>query len=525
MNFLKKITLLLAIAICISSLQSCKKDASIKKDAAIEAIPPNATLVTAIDLPAIMEKADFKKVKQMEFYQFLIEKAREESDVLAAILANPENAGIDLSKKAYLSLELDSNNPEEMYGGLIVNLLNAEDFKALAKVVRGAKINQTNDYQMANFDQGTALAWNDRIGVIAFGEEIEETILHNFFVSKPDIKLADNENFRAALSQKHDINTWLTSSPLAKNTQAQMLLSMMKIKSDALKDNFVHGFIDFEEGQIIGKADYFFQQELVQDPALLFKDQVKTDFSAYMPAQNLNTYLSIALDLKGLDNVLSKRPQVRSFADFFLNTYHLSIKKLTDILDGDLVLATYTGNINNRQEGLLATKIKDQREFENLLALAEENELVIKTETGRYNISPRIGKVLSQMSYFSITNSNESQLILKDGIAFLSGNAALLDQIESGRLEATEQLPVNIKSLVNQHPLALFLDFNSLKRVGIPGVKNFDQLQFSSTGRGADFKLDMKEKKINSLYAIFKAINQEFLKDREQKQTVSEGKM
>ena len=38
----------------------------------------------------------------MEFYRFFMERAEEESDILATVLANPENAGIDLTKNAYV---------------------------------------------------------------------------------------------------------------------------------------------------------------------------------------------------------------------------------------------------------------------------------------------------------------------------------------------------------------------------------------------------------------------------------------
>ena len=44
------------------------------------------------------------------------------------------------------------------------------------------------------------------------------------------------------------------------------------------------------------------------------------------------------------------------------------------MLDGDLVFATYTGNVNNRQEGLFAIKLNNQASFETFLAMAEERD-------------------------------------------------------------------------------------------------------------------------------------------------------
>jgi len=525
MTFFKKLLLISAVSISFFGI-GCQSETDKATDKALEAIPTNATVVTAFDLPTLMEKANFEAVKQMEFYQFFAEKAQEESDILATVFANPENSGIDLTKKAYLSIELNPDNPEEIYTGIIFNLVSAEDFAGFANSFRDARVGKRGGYQIADLNESTSLAWNDRVGVIALGEGIYETeeVMNAFFTPSTENSLANNENLSALLAEEHDVTSWLTSNALAKNKSAKLVLSLAKIPPEALNDNFVHGHVDFDQGKVDAKLNYFFQEKLIEDINLLFKENVKTDFSSFVSGENLNIYLSAALDFDGLNTALSKRAQIKMFADFALKSYGLSVQKLKDALDGDFVFATYTGNVNNRQEGLFALKLNDAAKFEAFLAVAEQKDLVTKTGNGRYLLAPTLPKMLASILPLEVGSAFDNQLMIHDGIAFISGNTARLDAIDNGTIVTANKAPSNIVKMVNENPLALFVDFNSLKRIGLPGTSALDLLELSGNKKGADFQLGMKNESINSLQAIFEILNEEFIKDRELKQEVSQEK-
>ncbi|MFK7980852.1 MAG: DUF4836 family protein [Saprospiraceae bacterium] len=526
MSLIKKIGSFPLIALIL--FFSCQNDAGKGADNALEAIPINSTVVTAFDVPTLMQKANFEAIQKMDFYRFFMEKAEEESDILATVLANPENAGIDLTKNAYVSIELNPDNPEEIYTGIIFNLVSPEDFSSFANSFRDAKTGKRNGYQFADLNDDTQLAWNNRVGILALGEGIYETeeVVDAFFAPSQATSLSKDENLTQLLSEQHDVTTWLTSNALAKNKNAKLVLSLAKIKPEAIHDNFIHGHVDFETGKVNTQLNYFFQEALIEDVNLLFKEHVKTDFSPYVDGKNLNIYLSAALDFAGLHTALSKRPQVKMFADFALKSYGLSINKLKAALDGDFVFATYTGNVNNRQEGLFAIKLNDQSQFEAFLTIAEANDLVTKTGNGRYNIAPSLNKMLGSILPFEMDlgSAFDNQLMIKDGIAFIAGNIDRLDNIASGNIKNTKQLPVEINKMVNANPLALFIDFNSLKRVGILNTASLNLLELFGNKKGADFELSMQNQNINSLQAIFEAINEAFLETKEEKQPVSQEK-
>ncbi len=504
----------------------CQNGAEKGSDNALEAIPINSTVVTAFDVPTLMEKANFAAIQKMDFYRFFMEKAAEESDILATVLANPENAGIDLTKNAYISIELKPDNPEEIYTGIIFNLVSPEDFSNFANSFRDVRTGQRNGYQFADLNDATQLAWNDRVGILALGEGIYETeeVVNSFFAPSTPNSLANDENLKAVLAQKYDVTTWLTSNALAQNKNAKMVLSLAKIKPEALDNNFIHGHLDFEAGKVNTQLDFFFQDALIEDVNLLFKEKVATDFNPYISGENLNIYLSAALDFAGLHAALSKRPQVKMFADFALKSYGLSIDKLKNALDGDFVFSTYTGNINNRQEGLFAIKLNNQAQFEAFLAVAEENDLVTKTGNGRYLIAPGLHKMVTSLLPIELGSPFDNQLMLHNGIAFIAGNIDRLDKIENGIIKSTKQLPISINEMVNTNPLALFIDFNSLKRVGMLNTASLNLLELVGNKKGAALEVRMQNEEINSLQAIFEAINEDFLRTTEQKQPVSQEK-
>ena len=525
MNIIKKIASFSLITILIICF-SCQNESEKGADNALEAIPLNSTIVTAFDLPTLMEKANFEAIKKMDFYRFFMEKAEEESDILATVLANPENAGIDLTKNAYVSIELNPDNPEEIYTGIIFNLVSPEDFSNFANSFREVQTGQRAGYQYADLNEATQLAWNDRIGVLALGEGIYETeeVVNSFFAPNTETSLANNKNLTTLLSKNHDVTTWLTSNALAQNKNAKFVLSLAKIKPEALDDNFIHGHVDFEAGKVNTQLNYFFQDALIEDVNLLFKENVKTNFAPYVSGENLNIYLSAALDFAGLHTALSKRPQVKMFADFALKGYGLSIDKLKSALDGDFVFATYTGNINNRPEGLFAIKLNNQAQFEAFLAIAEENDLVTKTGNGRYIIAPSLHKMVANILPIELGSAFDNQLMLHNGIAFISGSIDRLDKIEDNTIKSTKQLPTNINEMVQTNPLALFIDFNSLKRVGMLNTESLNLLEFVGNKKGANLEVAMQKEGINSLQAIFEAINEEFVRTNELKQPVSQEK-
>ena len=114
----------------------------------------------------------------------------------------------------------------------------------------------------------------NRVGIIALGEGIYEmeAVMNAFFEPNTAVSLSNNDNLKDTSGPENmDITTWLTSNALAKNKNAKLVLSLAKIKPEALDNNFIHGHVDFENGQVNSQLNYFFQEALIEDINLLFK--------------------------------------------------------------------------------------------------------------------------------------------------------------------------------------------------------------------------------------------------------------
>ena len=79
MNLVKNYsTLLLAILFVFSSCDN----GSIMKNDVLTSVPKDVSMVTAVNLPDLLKKADFDNVKTMEFYEEVIREAREQNAIL-----------------------------------------------------------------------------------------------------------------------------------------------------------------------------------------------------------------------------------------------------------------------------------------------------------------------------------------------------------------------------------------------------------------------------------------------------------
>ncbi|RMF31903.1 MAG: DUF4836 family protein, partial [Bacteroidetes bacterium] len=346
---------------------ACSPDHAGRADLARH-IPQDASMVTALDLQALMEKADFEAVRQMEFYQDWI---RETSDnpVARKVLEDPAQSGIDLKGKAFLTYKLDPKNPEFIFIAFLLPLDDAEAFETLVESLSDRKPEARNGYQ-ALLDGGGALAWNDELALIGGatnrGMDLA-ALVEEVFNTTPENSIAQVKSFRDAFDQPHDIVGWMSTDPLAENPEAGLALSVIGLDSDALKGNSISSYLDFEKGKVVGRSDYHLSDGLGKNfLGMFFKKELEADFRPYIPGENLISVQALALDLKGIDEFLSTRPQAQGYVDFVLRESNLDRPTLLKTFGGDLMLATYFDEEEDFNL-LFATSIRDEAEARKII--------------------------------------------------------------------------------------------------------------------------------------------------------------
>ena len=382
--------LLFSIAIATFLLASCKNDPISSNDVAIHSVPADVSSVTAINIKQILDKADFEGIQKMDFYQKAINESKNKGNVvLAKILNDPSASGVNLEQNAYFFNHIDPKNPENIFSGIIFNL---NDASAFAKLMEegDVKTEKLNGYTKTEKLGMGAMAWNEDIALLGNTNnrslDINEQ-LNRFFNTTEATSVSNNKDLQKALAGNHDITNWITTNSIAKNPQAGFALSMINVKADALQDNSIHSTFDFEKGAIVGRSNFYFNNELGKNfIGKFFKDEVKTDFGDYLPAENLIFATAGAIDFTGIDQFLSERPQVKGYVDYTLKNAGLTMQDVIETFGGDLLLAGMGDGTSGNNHTLFASNIKDKSKLNAFIDLAIEQNLIMELEDNVYKI-------------------------------------------------------------------------------------------------------------------------------------------
>ena len=510
MNSLKNFALVLFLSSFL--LASCKKEVSVVGTAAY--LPATSTSVTGFDLQRLMKKADFEAIKDMEFFKEISAKAGNKSPIIAAALNEPSKSGIDLNGKIFMSTDLDKNDPENITTHIFVPLSNVDDFEKLAKA---ADINFESKNGLRFFSTQSkgdvVMVWDDQLLTLTISNNQENDVTSKafkLFEMAGEETLASNNNFAKAINQDHDMVTWLSTNTLADNPAAGMAMNMIDVGKGALKDNFIHGYGDFENGKIVGHSDFYLNKDLGRGfLGRFFKDGADTDFSKVLPSGDLAFALTGALNFRGMDQFLSERPQTKEYADFVLNDFAgFERKQILETLNGDVMIAGYSANDIKDDDFIVALALKDNGKANTMLKKAVAEKTLKEVEPGLYEVLQIGGEG------FSIRrNKGMGKFLHFEDMLVYSPKEELLQKINKGEIQlGGEKVKETLKHFDNQ-TMAGWLDFQSIQKQmdGLPS-EFFKDMRFNVNADGADFILETTNPNKNSLNAIFEMMEQTYLK-------------
>ncbi len=491
---------------------SCKNDNDVTGTAAY--IPSTATTVTGLDIQRLMKKADFESIKDMEFFRDMVGKATKQSPVIAAALEDPAKSGIDLNGKIYMTTDLDKNDPESITTHILVPLANANDFE---KLVEAADVKFETENGLNVFSSGNrndaVMMWDDKLMTLSFSnfsENDTESKARLLFELDSEQSLASNKNFAKAIRTDHDMVTWMSTNSIAENPAAGMALNMIDIDRDALNDNFIHGYGDFENGKIVGHSDFYLNKELGRGfLGRFFKDESSSDFSKVLPTDNLTFAMTGALNFRGMDQFLSERPQTKEYADFVLNDFAgFERKEILETLNGDMLIAGYSADGIRDGNFITALALKNNDKTKDMLNKAVTEKKLKEVEPGIYEVLALGGKD------FSIRiNKGMGKFLYHQDMLIYSPKEDLLRQIKNGEIDLGGKKVDNALKHFNNQTMAGWFDFQSIeKEVGDLPTEYFRDMRFNVNADGADFILEMANSNQNSLKTIFEMMEQVYLK-------------
>ncbi len=510
---------LLGLSLClVLSFFSCDQALQKNTDLALKSIPENASTVTAFRIPQLMVKADFENFQKLPVYQELIKEANRKNAALGKIVEDPNQSGIDLSQNIYAFTQLADNNPEDVFNGVLIPIQNVDAFVAMLEQMDLPETENVAGVNFVKITRKSGLVWNESLAIIGMTNRYNSNLPQNLatMITAEGPAISKDKNLQKSLANNADIVAWASSNALASYKDAQLMIVGLGFDPDVLKDNFIQGHLNFEKGEVEGLSQFLLNGILTQDLDLLFKDEVMTDFTPYVPGENLGMVFSAALDFKGLNQVLSERPQTKGFLNYNLKEYGLTIDDIAKALGGDILLAYYDQQNNQANEGLFVSNIDDSGIFENFLEVGQDFQWIEKQKDNFYTINTKGLRALNLFDPGKVRfKGKQAYLLLAHDMLFVSADTELLATIETGGFKKSAQMPKDFRQQIGQNIFSALVDFKHFgsleKEMQSLPLQN---LEINAQRASSSFNLKMENQEDNSLRSLLWMINEAYEKDQ-----------
>ncbi len=423
----------LILTVFALSITACKRDAAIPKDAALEYIPADASQISIIRLPQILEKIDFESLKNEEFYKNMISAAADRDPIAPRILQNPQESGINIQQNAYLITDINPSNTSDMLNAMVFNIGDVAKFEELVKAADldvGTK--KGNGYQYNSNDVGF-VAWNDKIAVAGSKTYNLSNKLDKIFNGDASTSVLSNSGFESTAAGNYDINYFFSSDALAETQQAAMA-SFIGISKDDLKGNYIKGGVNFEDKVMKANFDFDLKPAIGNDLNMPFKSSVETDFSPYIPGENLSGLFTFGFNTRGLVQLLKEKNALEFISNAYgLNQLGLDAESIAKAIDGDMFLAVQQNGSEGKPAGIFGITI-NETEFAPFLKILVDSGSLIDEGNGTYKLKEQEMARSFHESLGGTGDANEAKAIIKDGILFISADPNLLAAVNSGGL-------------------------------------------------------------------------------------------
>lgn len=500
-------------------LASCNKTANL--DDASKAIPKDAVSVTAINLPSLFQKADFESVKQMDFYKAMLDSMKGNDVFMRDIMRDPRKSGVDFMKNVYVVQDYNFANASKGDNGMtaLMSLSNVGDFETMLKNMKAdAKIeskdgikfivstpqNDENDDNTEGYyrhkESRSVIAWNDKMAIITSYTEGSDFI--KYFKTKADESIAKNEQFGKLFGTKHDVYTYMSFDKLADDPQIKGGAGMMNIDPKALKGNYATGYSDFENGQIVSKSDYQINAELRKEWGLMFKDNVKTDFSNYLKGNNLGFAMTLGLDVKGIKEIINTNPQFKAALEMGKGDAGFSTDDIFKAFDGDMVVTASPQADGKKWSGMMGFKLQDKATMLKLVNYLVAQKALISEGNDVY-------KFAGAADMLSTEYVEHGKLAFVNDVVFV-GDAVTVESLKTGG-----SLNQDVKDILNKNIMGIYANFGQIF-AATEGMQNpeFSEMKMTMNGKNAEAIIKTKDANENSLKSLMKAINRWYLKSK-----------
>jgi hypothetical protein len=503
---------------------SCKTDLSSSNRLSL--IPADASVVLEIDGKDIIAKSGLNHPDDYKFFNLISLAEKEGADYLKHLLKGSKEAGINIDNTLVYVTQFPSF-------AMIVPVVDKSAFEQwLKKFESPEPVVDGEISYIVEHDLYTA--WNDHLLILSENASLDQ--LKARFSPQEKGLLATNDDFKHFADRDADMRLWLRYSSLIdvyKNIGISSI-SSDKNSLDELPfdihdfDNIsVHSYLDFKNGQIEGKAEFYPASEVdkLKKKYPIFKEQFDTEILKDMPEQSylafnvsINVKEYVSLMRQNFEKMLSSRYTdqfdiYEHSAELFEFLDSPEFQSVVDALAGDMLLDIHGFNKGLITYPLISADftVNGESAFINILNLLPKD--LYQKEDQYYKIAADKSPIPVYFGY-------------KNNRVFVSNDIDAIKQFIEGRKGKTlADSPVG-KMMTNKMVFYINLNYatypeniamliqnsmGSSYKLFTSAIEIYEGMYFAGKEYSMDFSLQLKNKEVNSLKQILTNIDQTFL--------------
>ena len=478
MKVLRLLVFLLALG---AALGGCKPDRT-EVAGAVNIIPAGADMLFAVDLQAVLKKVVFSGLDTSTFYRAMISDLSAEAPVISTILANPENSGIDLAQKLYLSFDFDNRHTGGRFGGIFFGLKNAGLLAAAMTKATSAPVQKGLHCQYIQSAPYQLVAWNDNYAAIIYTDWDETLSAFPAILFKEGAPSAVRHgSVRAWLETSADLAHWTSLENLA-NWESTGWLARLLANTKVLQRSYIHSYVNFGNGLAEWKSRFHFHRRLHTNLDLLFKKQTGFPFWEILPGTDLEGAFILGTSARGINQFLLEK-YAWGPVKAALGNCEADPEAILKTLDGDLAIAYYQHRKTGRESILAAIAISDLHRL----------TLIFQNDMQKYLLQKG-----NHRQYF-LPHLSLSSLLVKDNLLFLSNSPGLIETIASGKYDRAPASINYMPELVRQKIAAGIAVFPASSFGLSPQEIPAKRFQLSADRQGVTGELIFKKQEQNAL--------------------------
>jgi hypothetical protein len=485
-------------------------------------VPDNAAVVGSFSPGKLMKKS---QAKDLEF----IKKALEDKEFNKILFENPGISGIDINANSCIFL----SGSEQKYLGVVMPLKSrkvfeifldklGEEYKAEFKKEKGENFTYSKK-------GNNILAWNNSLLIHLTqikGLEVSpvENKLTELFSLKDENCILSEKDFKAFLSEQKDLNIWITSNQIGSLSDSNLgMINML----GAVNNNYAHIFLEFQDGAVMLSSNLRLNPDFEKnfDKFNIINLDAEKEILKMLPADDLILAGNFRINPdKILEIIKSFGLGNQTFLQEFEKETGKTPEHFLKSIEGSLAFTingispvalksidSACGIPGSKKIPVIVAvlKLNDDQVFSDLIKIAQKKEPFVE-KNGYYIIQAENVPFYLGVKNKLILLSNEEKYIsgifttgeVKNNLLSLDISKSLIDNPICFYLNLDrDSYSDKVKDYLNEEMDKSFA--RDMKGFGA----SFKSLTLCGNIEKSELRIELKDKSVNSLYAILKSMD------------------